>query len=83
MSELIEYRDGYNSENSICLIWCIEDIKGAMKMRDDKIDISDEECMDILWNMESNHDASFGITWDGIDYHLDEFIQDKKEREVE
>ena len=69
--------DVMNKENSISIKWCISDIENAMNCREDKIDISKKECMDILLTMERRHDASLGINWDGIDYYLDEFIQDK------
>jgi|TARA_R110002072_G_C7882066_1_gene528091 hypothetical protein len=69
--------DVINKENSISIKWCISDIENAMNCREDKIDISKKECMDILLTMERRHDASLGINWDGIDYYLDEFIQDK------
>ena len=82
MSEVIEYKDGYNSENSICLIWCVDDIKYAMQERENPIEITDEECMDILTFMDYKHDASLGVCWDTIDYHLDDFIE-KKEKESE
>ena len=79
---IVKYVDNYTSENSICIIWCIDDIKSAMKNRQNPIEITDDECMEILDNMERRHDASLGITWDTIDYHLDEFVQ-RKESEVE
>ena len=69
--------DVINKENSISIKWCIKDIRYAMDDREDKVDISDEECMDILSMIERKHDANIGITWDTIDYYLDEFIQDK------
>jgi len=75
--------DVINKENSISIGWCIKDIRYAMNDREDKVDISDEECMDILSMIERRHDANIGITWDTIDYYLDEFIQDKKEVEKE
>ena len=77
MDKVTEYRDRFNSENSICLIWCIADIKTAMQNRDHPIEITDDECMEILDEMERRHDASLGITWDTIEYYLDEFTQRK------
>jgi len=74
---------GFNSDNSICIIWCIDDIKCAMTNRENPIEISDDECMDILTEIESNHDASLGISWDTIDYHLDEFIFNKTKESEE
>lgn len=61
--------------NSISIKWCVNDIKDAMDAREDKIDISDEECMGILYKMKVLHDPCIGITWNNIDHHLDEFIE--------
>jgi hypothetical protein len=71
--------DVMNKENSISIKWCVSDIEIAMDCREDKIDISKKECMDILLLMERRHDASLGINWDGIEYYLDEFIKEKNE----
>ena len=81
MSKVIEYRDGFNSENSICLIWCIDDIKITMQNRENPIGITDKECMGILTAMERNHDASLGVNWDTINYYLDNFIEEKESEE--
>tara|TARA_R110000787_G_scaffold97633_1_gene201267 strand:+ start:301 stop:552 length:252 start_codon:yes stop_codon:yes gene_type:complete len=77
--KVVEYMDGYNSENSIAIIWCIDDIKITMDERDDRIGITDEECMSLLLKAVRGHDASNGVSWDSIEYYLDEFIQEKSE----
>ena len=81
MSKVIEYRDGFNSENSICLIWCIDDIKITMQNRENPIGITDKESMGILTAMERNHDASLGVNWATINYYLDNFIEEKESDE--
>jgi len=78
MNKVTEYINGFNSENSICLIWCIDDIKYTMQDRENPIEITDKECMGILTDMDSNHDASLGINWDTINYYLDNFIEEKE-----
>jgi hypothetical protein len=50
-----------------------------MEQRDDRIGITDEECMSLLLKAERGHDASNGMSWDSIEYYLDEFIQEKSE----
>lgn len=49
--------------------WMIDDVLGTAK--DKGIKISKSRARDIIDKMESNHDASLGITWDTIDWFLD------------
>ena len=84
MSEVTTYQDGFTSENSIALIWHIDDIKHAlenMQERDwfkkkygDSVKLTDEECMDILRDIKSGHDASLGVSWDTLEIYIDEFL---------
>tara|TARA_R100000234_G_scaffold105060_1_gene75147 strand:- start:45 stop:311 length:267 start_codon:yes stop_codon:yes gene_type:complete len=84
MSKVTTYQDGFTSENSIALIWHIDDIKDAlenMQERDwfkkkygDSVKLTDEECMDILGDVKSNHDASLGVSWDTLEIYIDEFL---------
>ena len=84
MSEVTTYQDGFTSENSIALIWHIDDIKDTlenMQERDwfkkkygDSVKLTDEECMDILGDVKSNHDASLGVSWDTLEIYIDEFL---------
>jgi len=53
--------------------WSYMDVQGQAESRGMKIP-SREESIDILESMESNHDCNTGITWDAIDYELDEWI---------
>ncbi len=76
----LNYGYGYNETNSICIIWSIEDVKslkGSFDHRD--IDLTDEECMEILQRVKNNHDASIGITWEGLCLEYDYYIFAKKE----
>jgi len=84
MNKVTTYQDGYTSENSIALIWHIDDIKHTlenMQERDwfkkkygDSVKLTDEECMYILGDVKSNHDASLGVSWDTLEIYIDEFL---------
>lgn len=44
----LDYGNGYNEENSIAIIWSIEDVRQVLKNFDTKLNLSDKECMEIL-----------------------------------
>jgi hypothetical protein len=59
-----------NHIKEIKLIWCREDIKGRAKdldmfLTDDKID-------EVLYILVNKHDACYGVTWDTIDFWIEE-----------
>ena len=84
MSEVITYRDGFNNKNSIALIWHIDDVKHALhelktldwfiKKYEHTAKLTDEDCMEILENVERRHDASMGVSWDTIECYIEEFL---------
>jgi len=51
----LDYGYGYNETNSIAIIWCIDDVK------EQRPDLSDDECMEVLEYQERKHDASMGV----------------------
>lgn len=56
-------------EHIAVAIWCVEDVKARAKERGKKI--SDKQAEEIVDDLEHNHDASIGISWDTIDCLLD------------
>ena len=75
----LDYGNGYNETNSICIVWCIDDVKslkGSFDHRD--IDLTDEECMEILQRVKNNHNPSIGITWEGLCLEYDYYLEEKK-----
>ena len=61
---------------AIAIIWQIDDINGQAESMG--IDISEEQAIDILYDMDANHDACYGICWDTIDYYLSNYQQAAK-----
>lgn len=53
----------YNQETQVAIPWSIEDIKN------DRPDLTDEECLDVLHVAIDEHDANNGINWDILQYH--------------
>jgi len=88
MSELITYNGNFNNKNSIALIWHIDDVKFTLKDMQERewfkkkygksIELTDEDCMDILVEIKDNHDASLGVCWETIEYYIDRFLEENK-----
>jgi len=67
-----DYLDQIGKGNVIASIWMIDDVRCQAEDRD--IEITDDQCRDVLSCLDGNHDASIGINWDVIDYWIDEVL---------
>ena len=77
MSEVKEYGNGYNSNNSVAIVWAIEDVKYRLDEFYPKLKYTNENCMDILHNIADDHDAEFGVNWESIDYAIENYFYDE------
>ena len=68
-----------NNKETCVLIWIAEDVLGRAKDLD--IKCTEDEANDILGCMESKHDATIGVTWDTIDYYLDNLERERAEKD--
>ena len=70
-----------------CVTWSVEDFEGRAEERkgENWRDFYDESKFEeALESMIHHHDAEYGITWDSVDYYLDEMCTKKEvEEEVE
>ena len=64
---------------SISIVWCADDVIGHGK--DQEVYINEQDAGKILDNMKRKHDAYCGISWDTIDYYVDENGHSKVELE--
>ena len=57
------YGNGYNSENSIAIVWSIEDVRHQLELvnEDNNIELilDDDQCMEVLGHVEDCHDAEY------------------------
>jgi len=53
----------------ISVVWCTDDVIQTAKEKG--IELTEEQISDVLSLMQSEHDATIGINWDVIDYHID------------
>ena len=72
------YQHGFNDRNSIALIWCVDDIKHMTKEMEIPIKLTDDQCMEILYDVHRRHDATIGVTWDTLEYAIENYLQDDK-----
>jgi hypothetical protein len=55
----------------ICIEWYVDDILSLDPS------LTEEECMIILQNARDSHDANIGINWDVLQFHINEFKENK------
>lgn len=58
-------------EDRIFISWCVDDILMRSEELEVKPKVSKKKAREILKEMEKNHDATLGITWDTIDCYFD------------
>ena len=64
-------RGEYTSENSIAIIWCIDDVRMVIKDQEKTVELTDDECMEVLDYCLDQHDANYGMSWDSISWAID------------
>ena len=62
----------FTSENSIAIIWNIDDVRQTIADYDMDIELTDEECMEVLGYCEGEHDATLGVSWRTIQFAIEE-----------
>lgn len=73
---ITELQKRYQPETEVVAVfWHKEDI--VWRAEDRAIVVSDEEAGQIIEALEANHDASIGINWEVIDFHLDNLKHDQ------
>ena len=65
--------------------WHIEDVRSLEEQSEaygsEKFEpLTDEECREVLKRVDDGHDATIGINWDVLQYHLDEVREERKFR---
>jgi hypothetical protein len=65
----------------IQITWCTEDVLDTAKQMEVKL--TEEEANDVLFTIEANHDANFGITWDNIEWAIQDLVSQKENEKNE
>lgn len=59
-----------DDKDRIYISWCVDDILQRAEDTNHK-PVTKKKAREILEEMEHHHDANIGITWDTIDFYLD------------
>lgn len=87
----LDFGNGYNSENSVAIVWAIEDVRYQLEILNENYDIElvlcDDDCMQVLERVADNHDANYGVNWDSIynaiEWCFEDEIREKREENNE
>jgi len=60
--------------------WSIEDVRNIIEFNniEEAESFTDEDCVRVLEIVAENFDANYGITWDSIDFVINQFIEESK-----
>jgi hypothetical protein len=60
--------------------WSIEDVRNVIECNniEEAESFTDEDCVSVLQRVADNFDANYGITWDSIDFVINQFIEESK-----
>ncbi len=61
-----------NDGKTIAHVWSVVDVMDRAKER--HINLSDQQCLEILARVDDGKDASIGINWDVLDSHTDDYL---------
>ena len=77
VKELKEHLESFNDDDIIAYdIWQIENVKHYCDNMG--IEISADQCENVIYNMEQGKDANDGITWDILGF----YVQEEKRNET-
>jgi len=71
VAEVIKRLNWAKGQHVAVAIWCEEDVQERAKERG--IILGHKPASEIMDAVDHDHDCSYGITWDTLDYYIDEF----------
>ena len=77
MEEKLNYGYGNDKTNSIAIVWCIDDVRSALRDLDLPKDfLNNEECMQVLYSVEDD------VTLDFFDEHICDALEEEFEEKI-
>ena len=74
-NHIAQYKDRFIDGDAVAIIWTIEDV---LSMADDnEMELSVDEAAEVLARCYHGHDCGYGFTWDLIQHHLYDFVQER------
>ena len=67
-------------QDTISIQWSVLDVKQQIKDRNKKEKLTLDDCREVLNRCLTRHDATIGLSWDIIDIHIDDVLEEKKEK---
>jgi hypothetical protein len=67
----------WKNKNTISLDWCVFDVIQQLKDRGKNEKLNVEECREVLDKCLHRHDASLGLSWDVMDCHIDDILEER------
>ena len=61
-----------NDGKTIAHVWSVVDLMDRARER--HINLSDQQCLEILARVDDGKDANIGINWDVLDSHTDDYL---------
>jgi len=77
VSELITHlQTNFSLDDHVCApIWQAGDVQHVADDMELTAPLSDEQVADVLYSLDKNHDACFGITWETIEHAINVVTQ--------
>jgi hypothetical protein len=61
-----------DNSDIIAIIWCADDVLEIATQKG--LNLSQEDCLEVLQSLKSNHDSELGISWNSLHFALDYFV---------
>ncbi len=61
-----------NCDDSISITWHIDDVRSLAH----DIDLTDDQCREVLLRADKYHDANIGINWGVLGQHLTDVLEE-------
>ena len=67
-------------KDTISIQWSTLDVKQQLKDRNKKEKLNIKECREVLSRCLRRHDATMGLSWDIMDIHIDDVIEERNKK---
>ena len=64
-------------EDIACILWIRPDVFEKTQEKYPDVVITDEIADEVLCRMDNKSDCQYGMTWDTLEYHLEEVLQER------
>ena len=68
-------------KDTISIQWSTLDVKQQLKDRNKKEKLNIKECREVLSRCLRRHDATMGLSWDIMNIHIDDVIEERNKKD--